>query len=61
VPVNLLPHDIKAKRRNPKPRSRSELAEPEPKIMVGEGGGVDRKDDEVSSKSCDYKFVEVLL
>jgi hypothetical protein len=47
--VNLLPHDIKAKRRNPKLRSRSELAEPEPepKIMVGEGGGLDRKDDEV--------------
>jgi hypothetical protein len=53
VPVNLLPHDIKAKRRNPKPRSRSELAEPELKIMVGEGGQVDRKDDEVPSKSCD--------
>jgi hypothetical protein len=48
--VNLLSHNIKAERRNPKPCSRSELAEPEPKIIVGEGDRVDGRDNEVSSK-----------
>ncbi len=40
--MNLLPHDIEAKRRNPKPRSRSELVEPELKIMVREGGKTEK-------------------
>jgi hypothetical protein len=45
--VNLLLHDIKAKRKNLKPRFKSELAEPELKIIVGKRGRVDRKDNEV--------------
>jgi hypothetical protein len=49
--VNLLPHDLEARRRNPKPRSRSEQAEQvEQRIRVEEGlvdrdrGALDRAD-----------------
>jgi hypothetical protein len=51
--VNLLSHDIKAKYKNLKPRFRSELAELELIIIVDEGRGVNRKDNKLSSKSCD--------
>jgi hypothetical protein len=48
--VNLLPHDIKAKRKNFKPRFKLELAELKLKIIVGNRDKVNKKDNKVLSK-----------